>query len=336
MNTPDQCTCQLDDDGKPVGLPCPSCQQLDLDLEVYRQDIAEKARIERATRDEVLPEPVYACDLEMETLIWLIASYIPEGAVGLLAAPRGISKSFVALDWACCVATGYAWLGFRTAQCTSMYIAAEGSGGQGRRVRAWETKNKREVGKKVIVMPGPIQLGNPAHVQHLIKQIRDHEVQFLVIDTLSRSTLGLDQNTEGAIVIDALYKIRDAREDDGIMITIVVVHHTGKDVSRGSRGDSRYEADVDFVYTMEADDEGRMTLLATKEPKDAAAPEPIGLKRTVVDFPVSRGSHGDVSMYADSCVIEKRRTGRRQPLGHGSQDEAGDKQTGRTSGRTPD
>lgn len=325
----DVCTCELDSSNAPVGMPCPSCRQQMFDEQVFKADLADEVRVYRATRDEELPVPIYACDLEIETLTWIIQDYIPEGSVGLLAAPRGISKSFVALDWTCSVATGYSWLGsFRAARHTAMYIAAEGSGGQGRRVRAWETYHKRDVGKNMIVLPGPIQLANPAHVAYLTRQLREHDVRFLVIDTLSRSTLGLDQNTDGAIVINALYQIRDARQDEGIMITVVVVHHTGKDTSRGARGDSRYEADVDFVYTLEADDEGRMTLQATKDPKDAAAPEPIGLKRTVVDFPASKSSHGDVSMFADSCVIERGELAviSRRGNGNNSDDGKNDKQ----------
>lgn len=128
QTTQDVCSCSdFNDKGDPIGPPCPVCRQQEFNRRVDEEDLKEEVRVYRATRNEELPEPIFACDLEVETLTWLIQDYIPEGAVGLLAAPRGVAKSFVALDWACSVACGRKWLGFQTTKGTAMYVAAEGA-----------------------------------------------------------------------------------------------------------------------------------------------------------------------------------------------------------------
>jgi hypothetical protein len=70
---------------------------------------------------------------------WLIYKVLPDCGLALLFGPPGEGKSFVALDWALCVATGEKWLGKHAVQQGHvLYIAAEGGGGMKKRVAAWE------------------------------------------------------------------------------------------------------------------------------------------------------------------------------------------------------
>ena len=77
---------------------------------------------------DAIPEPVPLVDgiLYQDSLAWLYGK-------------PGSGKSFLALDWAGCVAAGLPWGERATAHGPVLYLVAEGSGGIRRRVRAWET-----------------------------------------------------------------------------------------------------------------------------------------------------------------------------------------------------
>ena len=70
-------------------------------------------------------------------LEWLIDELVPEAGLGVVYAPSGALKSFLAVDWALSVATGTSWLGHPVKQRWVVYVAAEGRGGIKQRVEAW-------------------------------------------------------------------------------------------------------------------------------------------------------------------------------------------------------
>ena len=81
-------------------------------------------------------------------------------------------------------------------------------------------------------------------------EIGDYKHQVLVIDTLEMAmALGLlgDENSSStmAVVIDQLRKISD------LGCTIFVVHHSGKDISRGLRGHNSLEAAADSIFLVD-------------------------------------------------------------------------------------
>ena len=81
-------------------------------------------------------------------------------------------------------------------------------------------------------------------------EIGDYKHQVLVIDTLAMAmALGQlgDENTSStmAVVIDQLRKISD------LGCTIFVVHHSGKDISRGLRGHNSLEAAADSIFLVD-------------------------------------------------------------------------------------
>lgn len=68
----------------------------------------------------------------------LIDNTLDRRTIALLSGYWGTGKSFIALDWACCIATGKAWQGRAARQGKALYVAAEGAYGLDRRVTAWE------------------------------------------------------------------------------------------------------------------------------------------------------------------------------------------------------
>lgn len=67
---------------------------------------------------------------------WLVRSWIEAGSLALLFGESTAGKSFQALDWAACIATGKYWNGCAVQHGPVFYIAGEGKGGIGRRLAA--------------------------------------------------------------------------------------------------------------------------------------------------------------------------------------------------------
>jgi hypothetical protein len=89
------------------------------------------------------PQPVIDGVLYLDSLAWLHGK-------------PGHGKSFVALDWAACVAAGLPWQGCETRQGTVLYVIAEGVSGLRQRVRAWEEHAGQHM--DVIFLPIAVQL----------------------------------------------------------------------------------------------------------------------------------------------------------------------------------
>src|SRR6516165_3433585 len=68
----------------------------------------------------------------------LICNVLDQGTVALLYGRWGTGKSFIALDWACSVATKRPWQARPTERRHVLYVAAEGAFGLKGRVHAWE------------------------------------------------------------------------------------------------------------------------------------------------------------------------------------------------------
>ena len=187
-----------------------------------------------------------------------IANTLDQRTTAMLVGSRSTGKTFLALDWSMCVATGKPWQGRATEQGPVLYVAAEGAYGLAQRVEAWEYAWGRNVAD-FDVLPEPVQLLDSGAVNELAAIVRESRYRLVVLDTLARCAVGGDENSarDMGIVIDSLYRIRD-----GNPTTVLLVHHTGKD-RETTRGSSALEAGVDTVYLAEGDPR-LITLTRTK------------------------------------------------------------------------
>ena len=113
---------------------------------------------------EVAPEPVAEADdynndnnedlfefvgadylRNMPPIDWVIgdgdSGIITQHGLSVMYGAPGAGKSFVALDMALSISTGTPWQGIPTRQGKVLYIAGEGVGGLGKRLKAWEAHN---------------------------------------------------------------------------------------------------------------------------------------------------------------------------------------------------
>lgn len=273
-----------------------------VDLERVRQ-VADEHRFAQLAADEELEDTTTARRFghrlldraELEHLPQpepIIDNTLDRRTVALLTGYWGTGKSFLALDWAACIATGKRWQGRAVNEDTVsvLYVAAEGASGLHQRLSAWEYAWQQRIQPENFqVYPRPLGLTSHDDMRHLRAWCR-HEIPDLVIlDTLARCMVGLEENSakDMGAVVDSLYTIRDAL-DGG---TVLGVHHTGKDRTT-NRGSSALEAGVDTVYLVEGEN-GRMNLKRTKR-KDGPTDDVMALKLHPVE-------------HADSVVIVSSR-----------------------------
>jgi hypothetical protein len=189
-------------------------------------------------------------DIEDEPVEWLVQGVIPQRSFVALYAPPASFKSFVALDIAECIATGRPFLGNQISkQGAVLYIAGEGHGGIGTRIKALKIHHGTPEGTPVYFLRRQVNLrSSQTDLKDLVAAIDDlkaiHEIHFemIIIDTLARAFGGGNEN---------------ASEDMGAFITaagaiqgkyecsLLVVHHAGKDATKGLRGHSSLLGAVD-------------------------------------------------------------------------------------------
>ena len=265
--------------------------------------IDQKARGRLATRGWEEPSLLDSTELDIPYPDWVIAGYIEAGTVGHLDGAYGTAKTFLALDWACCVVTGMKWFGHQVHRGNVLYVAAEGQKGISRRIRAWELARSKKIEKGALsVVLKPVQLASDAAVGWLKKQIRDHAADFVIIDTLARSIDGLNENDAGdmGLAVTALYQLRDARGE--ALTTVMAVVHAGWGDQTRSRGSSRLPSDADWAHLMEKDKKiSELFHLTGKKMKEDQLPESRHFTLAVYQVKPPDKDHGPVT----SCALQK-------------------------------
>jgi len=184
----------------------------------------------------------------------LIAGWLDQGGTSMVVGATGSGKTFLALDLAMHVATGRAWHGRRVEPGGVVYVAAESPRGVQRRLLAAKKHHKLSDDLPFDIIPEAVNLaGSRPETDALIDAIREAgagpraPVALVVIDTLARAAVGADENSSGEMgsIIAQVERIR-AKTGAHVM----VVHHLGKDATRGARGSSALKAAVDTEITV--------------------------------------------------------------------------------------
>lgn len=228
------------------------------------------------------PVPIYDVTLR-PSMDWLIKGVLPKGELGVLFGASGSGKTFVALDLAFTIARGVAWRERRTTRGRVVVIAAEGGAGVGKRGEAYAQYHNfslRGMDDLQVITAAPNFLDSD-DISEVIAEIKNiGPVDLIVIDTLAQVTPGANENTSEDMG-KALANLKLLHEATAAMN--LVVHHAGKDLSKGSRGWSGLKAAADVQIEVIRHDNGFREIVIEKM-KDGEDGVRWGFKLEVVEL----------------------------------------------------
>lgn len=243
-------------------------------------------------RFEVVPVGSFAAGPSPE---WIIKGLVPAAVSGVLFAESGAGKSFAIFDMGACVARGIPWNGRKVRQGRVVYIAAEGAGGLRKRAAAYGKFH----GIDLDALPFGIIADRPNLLKDDHRKIADQVnawggADLLIVDTLAQSMAGGDENS-GEDVGKVLAHAQALHAATGAMV--ILVHHSGKDATRGARGWSGLKAAMDCE--LEITREGEARVLRVSKQKDGEDGLAFAFRLQTVDMGVD--VDGDP---ITSCVVQ--------------------------------
>jgi hypothetical protein len=236
----------------------------------------------------------------IEDPVPLIEGVIFKDSLAWLYGKPGSGKSFVALDWAGCIANGLPWQYREVSRGRVLYLVAEGVSGIRRRVRAWEHAANVSMAD-VIFLPVAVQLLNGIDLQALVTLVAEMQPVMVVIDTQARVTVGAEENSNGEMskVVDAADRIRQASA-----ACVLMVHHSGKN-GLDMRGASAFEGAATSIIKVGKDGEQWVDVICDKQ-KDVEDFPPIRLQMTpMLNSVVLTGSTYSTELAASTKTEEK-------------------------------
>ena len=214
---------------------------------------------------------------------FLINRWLPSQSLSVLYGESGAGKTFVCLDMALSICTNKEWWGHAVKEGSVLFIAGEGVYGLSKRVQAWE----KEYGnaRNFYLIGESIPLLDEESLDRLLYSIGSLKQQFslVIIDTISRALSGSDENSASEMsgFVDACSHIQKLTS-----ATVMGIHHTGKDQSRGLRGSSVLKGAVDCSILVKRNTDEQIHLSIDKM-KDSEPPDDIYLDM----LPIEIGTH---------------------------------------------
>ena len=203
------------------------------------------------------PEPRYklltSADLAaMPPLAWRVRGVLPAVGLAGLYGPSASGKSFLGFDMAAAIAEGRRWFDCRVEPAPVVYVALEGEAGFKLRAQAWEAFTGRKLPAGLTMVMQPFKLTEPQDVQDLAAVVPAGAVVFL--DTLNRAAPTADENSSKDMG-EILESAKRLQSITGGLVTLI--HHTGKDATKGLRGHSSLFAAMDAAIEVWRDGDRR-------------------------------------------------------------------------------
>jgi hypothetical protein len=198
-------------------------------------------------------EPVHQFS-STTALPWIIKGVLPKAGMGVVYGASGSGKSFAVLDMGMAIARGVEWRGRRVKQGRVAYIAAEGADGFRKRVAAYAQHNAVDLSSVPMTVlnatPNLLEKQDAVDVAKGIKASGGADL--IIVDTFAQTTPGANENA-GEDVGKALGYCKRIHEVTGAMV--LLIHHSGKDATKGARGWSglRAAADAEIEVVREGD-----------------------------------------------------------------------------------
>jgi hypothetical protein len=197
---------------------------------------------------------------------WLIKDVLPEADVAVVFGSTGSGKSFIATDMGASIVRGIPWRGHKTKQGRVLIIAAEGGGGVGKRLKAYAQHHKIDLKDLQIgvITAAPNFLLKEEILEVVTAAKSAGGFDLIITDTFAQVTPGANENA-GEDMGLALGNAKALREATGALV--LLIHHSGKDATKGARGWSgiKAAADAEFEVTKHDGDVRKITITKMKD-----------------------------------------------------------------------
>ena len=224
---------------------------------------------------------------------YVVKGWFDRAATSVVYGDANVGKSFWAIDVAHHVHEGLPWNGRRVRRGAVLYIAAEGGAMFANRLAA--RKARFMVLRAGLVLTGR---GNDAGpLAETLEHLSETHGPFALViaDTMARVMGAADENA-APDVAQLMAATDHIRRRTGAHV--MLIHHSGKDATRGARGHSSLRAAVDTeVELSKADDGGRMA--RTTKQRDM----PGGAEHRFTLEPITLGTDSDGDPVT-SCIIK--------------------------------
>ena len=188
----------------------------------------------------------------------LILGLLDETDVAFLYGPTNVGKSYVAASIAAAVSTGKMWLGFRVQSDpgTVLYFNGETSSFNSRIDGLALHMNNGGPLSNIIVQGDIPNIMDKEISDLLIQALREvtPRCKLVVFDTLATTLpcLSVDGEPLSEQIADDQQKFYKAAKHiaESVGCAVIVVHHTGKDETKGMRGSSALGAAADVVFAL--------------------------------------------------------------------------------------
>lgn len=198
-------------------------------------------------------------------------------SLAALFGPSGVGKSLVGLGLSAGVATARSWFGRAVVAGDVLYVTGEGARGMGARLEAWQQHHRVDDVSRLTWLTMAPPLTDPSWAADFAELVGERQPSLVVIDTLSRSLVGADENSAKDMG-QAVAALDGVRRASGACV--LVIHHTGKDTTAGMRGSSVLRAAVDTELEV-AGGSGTVIIRSTKQ-RDRAVGEALYLRMVPV------------------------------------------------------
>ena len=246
--------------------------------------------------------------LQRPRLTWLVKGVLPEAALAVVFGESGSGKTFWVLDLLACVARGVPWRGRKVKQGRGVYICAEGVAGFRNRLEAYcQYHGPQDL--PIGVIPDAPNLLERGDVKDLLAAVKTFgQVSVIVVDTFAQVMPGADENS-GEDVGRALAHCKALHKATGALV--VLIHHSGKDSSKGARGWSGLRAAADAEIEIERSEHDRSATVTKL--KDGGDSEEFGFRLETLS--IGQDDDGDD---ISSCVVSQGSMAKAKPLPKGA------------------
>jgi hypothetical protein len=248
-------------------------------VETFSADDVKRALAEtEAAKKPKLPPLLSMDDIDnLPEPTWLIDGLLPsQGSIVPYGRPKS-GKTFIVLSMALHVAAGVDWMNLATKKGVVVYVAGEGYGGVSLRIKAAKAEYGIDNTALFWMLPARVNFSDPEAVALLIERIRaivppGMPIALVVFDTLARMIPGLDENSAQGMGI-AVAAADTVRETLGC--AVAMVHHAGKDETKGMRGSSALLGSVDTTLLVTRDKDTGLVTMSVEDQKEDEPCEPM-------------------------------------------------------------